>query len=80
MEYEDDGNINCIWCIRNDLQSLEKGAGRIWNQIRRNYPNYQIIDIDQNTEKSSENLRRLLVTQTPVKDHQYKLVWKTRKE
>ena len=32
-------------------------------------PNYSIAEIGQNTEKSSEDLRRF-VTQTPVKDHQ----------
>ncbi len=29
--------------------------------------NYNIVKIDQNTEKSPGNLRRLAVTQTPVK-------------
>ena len=29
-----------------------------------------IIEIGQNTEKSSGDMRRLAVTQTPVKDHQ----------
>ena len=41
-------------------------------------PNYSIIEIGQNTEKSPGDLRRLAVTQTPVKDHQ--LMWKTLKE
>ena len=31
-------------------------------------PNYCITKIGQNTEKSPEDLRRLAVTQTPVKD------------
>ena len=31
------------------------------------HPNYNIIKIGQNTEKSPENLRRLAVTQTPVR-------------
>ena len=34
------------------------------------HPNYNIIENGQNTEKSPGDLRRLAVTQTPVKDHQ----------
>ena len=41
------------------------------------YPNYNIIKIGENTEKSPGDLRRLAFTQTPVKDHQLKLTWKT---
>ena len=44
------------------------------------YPGYSIIENAQNTEKSSGDLRRLAVTQTPVKNHQLKLMWKTLKE
>ena len=38
-----------------------------------NHPNYG-IEIDQNTEKSSVDLRRPVVTQIPVKDHQLMLM------
>ena len=38
------------------------------------------VDISQNIEKSLEDLRRLVVTQTPVRNHQLTLVWKTLKE
>ena len=41
--------------------------------------NYSIIKIDQNTEKSPRDLRRLAVIQTPVKNHQLTLVWNTLK-
>ncbi len=34
------------------------------------HTNYYIIENGQNTEKSPGDLRRLAVTQTPVKDHQ----------
>ena len=44
------------------------------------HPNYYIIDIDQNTEKSPGDLRRLAATQTPVKDYQLMLMGKTLKE
>ena len=38
------------------------------------HPNFYIIENDQNTEKSPGDLRRLAVTQTPVKDHQTMLM------
>ena len=40
------------------------------NGTNGDYPNYRIIEIGQNTEKSPGDLKRLAVTQTPVKDHQ----------
>ena len=39
-------------------------------------PNYYTIENGQNTEKSPEDLRRLAVSQTPVKDHQVTLMGK----
>ena len=36
------------------------------------YLNYRVVKIGQNTKKSPRDLRRLAVTQTPVKDHQLK--------
>ena len=41
------------------------------------HPNYCIIEIDQNPEKIPGDVRRLAVTQTPVKDHQLKTDVKT---
>ena len=38
------------------------------------HPNDSIIENGQNTEKSPGNLRRLAVTQTPVKNHQLTLM------
>ncbi len=38
------------------------------------HPNYSIVENGQNTEKSPGDLRRLVVTQTPVKDHQLMLM------
>ena len=45
-----------------------------------NYPGYSIPKINQNAEKSFEDFRRLVVTQTPVENYQQTLVWRTRKE
>ena len=39
-----------------------------------NNPNYCIIEVGQNTEKSPEGLRRLAVTEILVKDHQVTLM------
>ena len=37
-------------------------------------PNYYIIENGQDTEKSPGDLRRLAVTQIPVKNHQLTLI------
>ena len=56
---------------------LERGLENLKNQrMNRSHPDYSIVEIDQNTEKSPGGLRRLAVTQTPVKGHQLTLVWK----
>ena len=43
------------------------------------HPNNSIIEIGQNTEKSPGDLKRLVVTQTSVRNHRQTLVRKTRK-
>ena len=43
----------------------------------RDHPNYYIIQNVQNTEKSPGDWRRLVVTQTPVNNHQQTLKWET---
>ena len=73
MEHEGDTNNN--WCVHSNQQRLGKETGRIRKQRSSgDHPNYSIIKISQNTEKSSEDLRRLAVAQTTVKDHQVTLV------
>ena len=53
---------------------LGKKAGGIgYLETNRDNPNYCIVEIGQNTEKSPGGLRRLTVTQTLVKDHQLAL-------
>ena len=42
--------------------------------------NDSIIEDGQNTEKSPRDLRRLAVTESPVKNHHLTLMWKTLKE
>ena len=46
---------------------MDKRTGGVGNKRRsRDHPNYSVIKIGQNTEKSPGDLRRLAVTQTPV--------------
>ena len=48
-----------------------KRPGRLGSWLSgRDYPNDSIAEYDQNTEKSPGDLKRLAVTQTPVKNHQ----------
>ena len=52
-------------------KGLERGTGRVRNwRMNQDHPNYSIAEVGQNTEKSPEHLRRLAVTQTPVKYQQ----------
>ena len=49
-------------------KGLESGAGRGVNwRTNCHHPDYSIAKINQNPEKSPGDLRRLAVTQTPVK-------------
>ena len=43
-------------------------------------PNYSIAEIGQNTDKIPGDLRRLIVTQNPMKAHQQTLMWKNLKD
>ena len=80
MEHENDGDTNCNPCVQYTHQRSGKGTGVLGNKrMSGDHPNYSIIKIGQNTEKSLGGLRRLAVTQTPVEDHQLTLVWKTLK-
>ena len=78
MEHEGDGDTNCNLHTRHSPQSIGIGTRGLGNKrTSADPPNYSIVEIAQNTKKSPGDLRRLAVTQTPVKDHQ--LVWKTLK-
>ena len=52
------------------LEDLEVG-GRV-----ETIQNDSIVENGQNTKKSPEDLRRLAVTQTPVKNYRLTLMWK----
>ena len=60
---------------RNNPQRLGKRAGRVGNRkMSGDHPNYSIVKIGLNTQKTPGDLRRLAVTQTAVKDYQLMLV------
>ena len=52
-----------------------KGTGGLGSwQMSGDHPNDNIIENGQNTRKSPGDLRRLAVTQTPVKNHRLTLM------
>ena len=79
--YEGDNYTNRDLCFWYSHQRIINGIGELrgW-RTSGGHPIYSIIENGQNTEKSPGDLRRLAVTQTPVKYHQLKLMWKTLKE
>ena len=80
MVHENNSVTNCNWCAWYSHQRFGTGTGGLRNKRTiGNLLKYSIVEISQNTEKSPENLRRLAVTQTPVKSHQLMLVGKTPK-
>ena len=81
MEYESDGDTDCNRWSQYSHQKIGKTTERLGNKrMSRGHPNYNIIKIDQNTEKSPVDLRKLAVTQIPVRNYQLTLVRKTLKK
>ena len=77
VEHESNDYTNCNWFSWYCQQRMNKGTGGLGNKrTSRDHPNYCIIEISQNTKESPEDLSRLAVTQTSVKDHHLKLMWK----
>ena len=75
MEHKGDGDNNCYSCTWNNTLRFVQRTGRYRNKMTSGgHPNYSLIKTGQNPEKSSRNLRRLTVTQTPMKDYQLMLV------
>ena len=75
VERESDVYTNYNWCSWYSHQRINKETGGLGNKrMSGDHPNYCITEISQNTEKSPEDLKRLDVIQTPVKDHQLILV------
>ena len=75
MKHESDVYTNHNWRPWYSHRRIIKGSRRLGKKrTRGDHPNYYIIVIGQNTEKSPEDLRRLAVTQTSLKDHQLTLM------
>ena len=50
---------------------IEEGFGN--KRTREEHPNYSFVEIGQNIEKSPEDLRKLLVSETSVENYQLTL-------
>ena len=81
MKHEGDDYTYHDWCFWYSHQRINKGTGGLggW-RMSGDHPNYYIIENSQNTEKSPGDLRRLVITETSVKDYQLMLMRKTLKE
>ena len=80
MEHESNDCTNCDWCVRPNNERIIKRPGRLGSwRTGRDYPNDSIAKNGQNPETSPGDLRRLDITQTPVKNHQLTLIWKNSK-
>ena len=75
MEHESDYYTNRDWCFLYSPQRIIKETGGLGNKRKSGGHPYNIIENGQNTEKSPGDLRRLAVTQAPVKDHLPKMMW-----
>ena len=77
MERETDGDTSCNWCTRYGHLNIGTWTGRLGNKRKsEDHPNYRIIKIGRNIEKSPEDFNRLAVTQNLTNNHQLTLVWK----
>ena len=71
MEHESDVYTNCILNSLDSHQRVNKRTVGIGNKrMSRDHSNFCIIGIDQNTEKSHGDLKKLAVTETPGENHQ----------
>ena len=60
MKHKGDDYSYCNWCARCRHQRIGKRTGRLGNKkTGGDHPNYSIIKIGQNTEKSPGDLRSL---------------------
>ena len=81
MEHEGNNCSNCDWCFWHNNERIIKGPEGLGSwRLRGDHPNDSIVENGQNNVKSHGDLRRLAVTQTPVKDHQLTLMRKTLNE
>ena len=75
MEHESDNYTNRDWCFCYSHLRIIKGTRVLGGRkTSGDHPNNNIIENGQNTDKSPGDLRRHAVTQTPVINHQLKLM------
>ena len=75
MEHESKYYANCDWCVgHNNLRIVEGPGGLGSRRMGGDYPNDSIAKNGQNPGTCPGDLRRLAVTQTPVKNHQLTLM------
>ena len=67
-----------IGALRTRIDTRTEGLGN--NETSVVYPNYSMIEIGQNTEKSPGDLGGLSVSQILVEDHQFTLMRKNLKD
>ena len=69
VEHESDSYINCNWCSTLSHQRIYKMTGGLGKKrTSGDHPNNNIIEIGQNIEIGHGDLKRLVDTQTSVKD------------
>ena len=62
MEYKGDDDTNWGWCAWDIPQKVGKETGRLRNKkTSRDHPDYCIIKVSQNTEKSLGDLKSFAV-------------------
>ena len=77
-KHEGDNYTNFDWCFWYSHRRIIKGIGGLGNKrANGDHPNNSVIENGQNTEKGPGDLRRLAITQTLVKFHELRLMWKT---
>ena len=80
MGHESDSDTNCNWYSWYSQQRIDTGTGGLGNKrTSKDYPNYSIIKIRQNTKKSPGDLKRVAVSQTSVRNYRLMQVGKTLK-
>ena len=79
LERESDTSTNCNWSSWYSHERIDTRTRELGNNMTSgNHPDYCIIKIRQNSEKSPGHMKRLAVTQTPVKKHKLQLIYKTK--
>ena len=79
MEHESDDDTSYNWCARYNHQRIGTGTDGLGNKrTSGNHPS-SIVEIGRNTEKRYKDLRKLTVSQNPVRSYLPTLVRKTLK-